>query len=143
MKVESLVDGIVIDHIEEGKGMAIYNELGLGDMNVSVAIIKKAVSKKMEKKDILKIDHIIEINEDIVGYLSPGASISVVKNGKVAQKKRVSLPDTITDIVKCMNPRCITSCEQELKQIFKLANSKKRIYRCLYCETRADKIQNI
>ncbi|MCM1158252.1 MAG: aspartate carbamoyltransferase regulatory subunit [Bacteroidales bacterium] len=135
MNIDSIQNGIVLDHITAGKGMLVYKYLGLDKLDCSVAIIKNAVSHKMERKDILKIDHPdYDINLDILGYVDPGISVSIIKDGKTIEKKKVGLPEKIVNIVKCKNPRCITTTEQGIEQIFKLTDRKKRIYRCVYCE---------
>ncbi len=135
MHIDSIRNGIVIDHISAGKGMEIYDLLGLGKLDCTVAIIKNSNSRKMGKKDIIKIDAEIDLDLNILGYVDPGITVNVIKDGVLAEKKTVDLPITLTNVLKCKNPRCITSTEQELKHIFKLTDPEKRIYRCIYCET--------
>ncbi len=135
MHIDSIRNGLVIDHISAGKGMQIYDLLGLGNLDCTVAIIKNSNSRKMGKKDIIKIDAEIDVDLDILGYVDPGITINVIKDGVLTEKKTVDLPATLTNVLKCKNPRCITSTEQELKHIFKLTDPEKRIYRCIYCET--------
>ncbi len=136
MNIDSIQNGIVLDHITAGKAMLVYKYLKLDELDCSVAIIKNATSRKMGRKDILKIDHPdYDINLDILGYVDPGISVSIIKDGNTIEKKKVDLPEQIVNVVKCKNPRCITTTEQGIKQIFKLTDRKKRIYRCLYCET--------
>ena len=133
MKIDSIQNGIVLDHITAGKAMTIYKYLKLDELDCSVAIIKNATSRKMGRKDILKIDHSdYDINLDILGYVDPGISVSIIKDGNTIEKKKVDLPEQIVNVVKCKNPRCITTTEQGIKQIFKLTDRDKRIYRCIY-----------
>ena len=139
MNIDSIKNGIVIDHITAGKGMEIYNLLNLGDLDCSVAIIKNVQSAKMGKKDIIKIDADIDIDMDILGYVDPGCTIDVIKNSELIEKKRPELPERLTNVIFCKNPRCITTTEQELPHIFKLTDRENRVYRCLYCETQAKK----
>ena len=137
MNIDSIKNGIVIDHIEAGKGMKIYSLLNLDSLNCSVAIIKNVNSHKMGKKDIIKIDADIELNLDVIGFVDPEATVNIIKNGMLLEKKSIDMPETLTNVIKCKNPRCITSCEQELDNIFKLTDKKNKVYRCIYCETKA------
>ena len=137
MTVDTIKNGIVIDHITAGLGMKIFNLLNLDGLDCSVALIKNVPSKKMGKKDIIKIDADIEVNTDILGYVDPDVTVNVIKNGVIAEKKQIELPRQLTGVIKCKNPRCITTTEQELPQIFKLTDKDNRIYRCLYCESKA------
>ena len=137
MKIEEIKNGIVIDHITAGKGEELYALLGLGRLEIPVAIMKNVNSKKTGKKDIIKIDGEIELNTDIIGYIDPDATVNIIKEGKTVAKYGVSLPKELKNVISCKNPRCITSCEQELDQIFKLTDEEAREYRCLYCETKA------
>lgn len=135
MNIDSIQNGIVLDHISAGKSMLIYKYLGLDKLSCSVAIIKNVTSKKSGRKDILKIDHPdYDINLDILGYVDPNITVSIIKDGKTVEKKKVDLPEQIVNVVKCKNPRCITTTEQGIKQIFKLTDREKRTYRCVYCE---------
>lgn len=136
MNIDSIKNGIVIDHIEAGKGMEIYSLLNLDSLNCSVAIIKNVNSHKMGKKDIIKIDSEIDIDVDILGYVSPDATVDIIKDGKLVNKKKMTLPETLINVIHCKNPRCITTTEQELPNIFNLADKKNRVYRCAYCEAR-------
>lgn len=136
MNIDSIVNGIVLDHIKAGKSMEVYNSLGLDKLSCSVAIIKNVKSQKMGKKDIIKIDEDFEVNLDVLGYIDPGITVSIIKDGKRVEKLNLALPEKITNIEKCKNPRCITSIEQELDHIFYLADEKQRIYRCIYCESK-------
>lgn len=139
MNIDSIKNGIVIDHIEAGKGMEIYNLLRLDLLDCSVAIIKNAASSKMKRKDIIKIDSRINLDMDILGYVSPTATVDIIVDGKLCEKKKMTLPQKLTNVIFCKNPRCITTTEQELPNIFKLTNREKREYRCAYCETRANR----
>ena len=137
MNIDSSQNGVVIDHVAAGNGMRLYSLLGLDALDVSVAIIKNVVSGKMGKKDIIKVDAAIPLDLQVIGYVDPGATVNVIRDGQVVEKRTVELPDRLTDVLKCYNPRCITTTEQELKQIFKLTDREKRVYRCIYCETAA------
>ena len=138
MNVDSIKNGIVIDHITAGLGMRIYHLLGLDELEHPVAIIKNVQSGKMGKKDIIKVDADIELDLDILGFIDPGITVNVIKDDRLVEKKRIELPERLVDVVKCKNPRCITTTEQELPHIFKLTDKKKRIYRCIYCEVKAE-----
>lgn len=127
-------EGIVIDHIEAGGAMKIYSYLNLEELDYSVAIIKNAKSNKMGKKDIIKIEGYIDIDLDILGVLDRNITINVIKNGVKVAKRNLNLPSQVTNIIKCKNPRCITSIEQEIPHVFKLTDNEKGIYRCIYCE---------
>ena len=135
MKIDPIKNGIVIDHIEAGKGMAVYNILSLGDLDCTVALIKNVPSKKTGKKDIIKIDAAIELDFNVLGYIAPEVTVNVIKEGETIEKKKVALPDEVKNVIKCKNPRCITSTEQELDHVFKLVDREKRVYRCIYCES--------
>lgn len=135
MNIDSIKNGIVIDHIKTKKGLEIYELLNLGELDCSVAIITNAKSKKMGRKDIIKIDQKIDLNLDILGYLDQNITINIIKDDIRTEKYHVELPKKIVNIVKCKNPRCITSIEQELDQVFVLADKEKKKYRCKYCET--------
>lgn len=137
MKVDSIINGIVIDHITAGKGMKIYNLLELDSLECSVALIKNAPSRKMGKKDIIKIDSDFDVNFEILGYVDPDITVNIIKNGATVEKKTIELPEKLTNVLKCKNPRCISATEQELPHIFTLADKEERVYRCLYCETKA------
>ena len=137
MRVDTIKNGLVIDHIEAGKAMEIVGLLKLDELECPIAIIKNAPSKRLGKKDIIKIDADIEVNTDILGYIDPNITVNVIKNGEIAEKKHVELPQELVNVISCKNPRCISSCEQELAQIFKLTDRENRVYRCLYCETKA------
>ena len=136
MNIDSIINGIVIDHITAGKGMEIYNLLNLGDLSCMVALIANANSEKMGRKDIIKIDAAIELDTDALGYVDPGVTVSIIADGKTVEKRKLDLPAELEGVLHCKNPRCITSTEQELAPIFKLTDRAKREYRCIYCESK-------
>ena len=138
MNIDSIQNGIVIDHITAGRGMKLYELLQLERLDCSVAIIKNVHSQKQGKKDIIKIDADIPVNLDVIGYVDPGVTVNVIRGGELIEKKRIDMPETLTNVIFCKHPRCITSCEQELKHVFKLTDRKNKVYRCLYCETKAN-----
>ena len=117
--------------------MYLYEVLGLEKLDCQVAIIKNAESKKQGKKYIIKIDSLIDIDFDVLGYVDNGLTVNIIKDGVLIEKKSLELPEKIVNVIKCKNPRCITSVEQELPHIFKLTDREKGVYRCIYCETRA------
>ena len=137
MIIGQIKDGIVLDHITAGKGMEIYNILGLSKLNCTVAMIEKAESPKMGKKDIIKIGQVMDINFDVLGYIDPGITVNIIRDGKVAERRQMSLPDRVVGVLKCKNPRCITSTAQELVHEFRLTDRAQKVYRCIYCEQRA------
>lgn len=137
MKIEAISNGIVIDHIPAGRGMELYKYLGLESLDCEVALIKNASSSKLGKKDIIKISSIIDLNFDILGYIDPNITVNIIKDGEKVEKRHPELPKTLKDVIYCRNPRCITSIEQELPHIFKLTDPEHKVYRCIYCETRA------
>lgn len=139
MIIGQIKDGIVLDHITAGRGMEIYNILKLDKLDCTVALIKNADSPKMGKKDIIKISTLLELDLDVLGYLDPGITVNIVRNGKVAERRRLELPQRVVGVIKCKNPRCITSVEQEIVHEFKLTDPKKKVYRCIYCEQEAKK----
>ena len=138
MNIDSIKNGIVIDHIKAGQGMKIYDFLDLDKLDCSVAIIKNAASSKMGKKDIIKIDSDLTVDLNALGYIDPNITINVIRNSERVSKYHPELPNTITNIIRCKNPRCITSTEQELPHIFKLIDREKDEYRCIYCESKAN-----
>ena len=138
MNIDSIQNGIVIDHITAGRGMELYDLLHLGSLDVSIAIIKNVSSHKMGKKDIIKIDADIPVDLDVIGYVDPDATINIIRDGVLVEKKSLSLPEKLVNVLKCKNPRCISSCEQELPHIFRLTDKEQRQYRCIYCETKAN-----
>ena len=139
MIIDAIKNGIVIDHIAAGKCMELYQILGLGDLDCSVAILKNVTSRKLGRKDIIKIDRNLELDWDVIGYVDPNITVNIIRDGEQVEKRQLKLPDTITNVLHCRNPRCITSIEQELPQTFKLTDRTARVYRCLYCETKAGK----
>lgn len=139
MTISPIENGIVLDHITAGRGMELYKALGLDELDCLVAVINNAYSLKMPggKKDIIKIDAEIELNLDIIGYFDPGITVNIIKNGVNTKMSKIGAPKEIKDLIKCKNPRCITSVEQELPHIFKLTDSENMVYRCIYCESKA------
>ena len=134
LNIDSLEKGLVIDHIQAGRSMEIYRVLELDKLDCSVAIIKNARSKKTERKDIIKIDDNINVDLDVLGYIDPDVTINIIEDGRIVEKKHIALPEKLVNVIRCKNPRCITSVEPELDQIFKLSDRARRIYRCIYCE---------
>lgn len=135
MNIDSIKNGIVIDHIQAKKGMEIYEALKLGDLDCSVAIITNARSQKIGKKDIIKIDQNMDLDLTVLGYLDPNITINIIKDNQRVEKRHVQLPQEVENLIQCKNPRCITSTEQDLKHVFVLTDPEKRAYRCKYCET--------
>ncbi len=138
MNIDSIQNGIVIDHITAGNAMRLYELLGLDELDCSVAIIKNAASSKTGRKDIIKIDAQIPVNLDVIGYVDPGATVNIIENGVLKEKKTLALPEVLTNVIHCRNPRCIVTTEQELPHVFRLTSRKDRVYRCIYCETKAE-----
>ena len=137
MKIGHIENGIVLDHITAGNAMNIYNVLNLGNLDCTVALIKNADSPKMGKKDIIKISTHMEIDLDVLGYLDPGITVNIIRDGEVSEQRHVALPQRVVDVIKCKNPRCITSVEREIVHEFKLTDPVKKVYRCIYCEQKA------
>ena len=137
MNIDSIQNGVVIDHITAGLGMRLYELLSLASLDVSIALIKNVSSKKLGKKDIIKIDADIELDLDVIGFVDPDATINIIKEGVLVEKRSIDMPETLTNVIKCKNPRCITTCEQELDHVFKLTDKEDKVYRCIYCETKA------
>lgn len=137
MEINAITNGIVLDHIKAGKSMEIYNYLHLNELDCQVAMIQNADSEKMGKKDILKIatDN-IDIDLNAIGYIDSGITINIIKNSQKVEKIILELPEEIEDVIKCKNPRCITSTEQGLKHKFKLVDKENKVYRCIYCDTK-------
>ena len=136
MNIDSIQNGVVIDHITAGSGMRLYDLLGLDRLDCSVAIIKNVVSRKMGKKDIIKIDAAIPVNLDTIGYVDPGATVNIIRDGVLVDKRVIEMPEKLVNVLKCKNPRCITSVEQEIDHVFRLVDREKKIYRCMYCESK-------
>ena len=139
MNIDSIINGIVIDHIAAGRGMMLYKLLHLDRLDCSVAIIKDVHSNKMGKKDIIKVDAAIDLNTDVIGYVDPDATVNIIRDGKLVEKKAIVLPERLVNVIRCKNPRCISSTEQELPQVFMLTDRENRVYRCRYCETKAER----
>ena len=134
MNIDGVKTGIVLDHIKAGKSMQIYELLGLDKINNCVAIIQNADSAKYGKKDIIKIDQIIDLDFDVLGYIDSNITVNIVKDGKLERKHHMELPQTLKNVVECKNPRCITSVEQEIVHTFKLVDKENKVYRCIYCD---------
>ena len=136
MRIGQIENGIVLDHITAGNSMNIYNTLKLGELDCTVALIKNADSHKMGKKDIIKISTLLDLDLDILGYLDPGITVNIVRDGTVAERRKLELPERVVGVIKCKNPRCITSVEREIVHEFKLTDREKKVYRCIYCEAK-------
>ena len=139
MNIDSIKNGIVIDHITAGKSFLIYSLLGLDKLGTTVALIKNAASKKSGKKDIIKVDGDFYPDTDILGFVDPGAKVNIIKDSVIVEKKTLALPEKLVGVIKCKNPRCITSTEQELPDIFKLTDRSSATYRCIYCESKGER----
>ena len=137
MIIGQIKDGIVLDHITAGRSMEIYNVLKLGKLDCTVAMIQNAESPKMGRKDIIKIGTLMDLDLDVLGYLDPGITVNMIRDGKVSERRHLALPQRVVGVIKCKNPRCITSVEQEIVHEFKLTDPNKKIYRCIYCEHQA------
>jgi len=137
MKIDSIQNGIVLDHITAGMALRVYKDLELDKLDCSIAVLQNVKSNKMGKKDILKIDKAYDINLNVLGYIDPNITVSIIRDGQTIEKKKLALPHKLVNIKKCKNPRCITSVEQGAPHIFKLTDEENRVYRCVYCE--ADK----
>lgn len=139
MVIDAIENGIVIDHISAGRGMELYSILGLDRLDCPVALLKNVASAKRGRKDIIKIDGVHELDWDVIAYVDPNVTVNIITDGKCSEKRQLRLPKRLTGVLRCKNPRCITSVEQELPQVFKLTDPEKRIYRCLYCEAKSEK----
>lgn len=137
MNIDSIKNGIVIDHITAGRGMRLYELLGLNTLDCSVALIRNVSSKKLGKKDIIKIDADIPVSFDVIGFVDPDVTVNIIRDGELAEKRSIAIPETLTNVIRCRNPRCITSVEQELDNVFRLTDKENKVYRCIYCETKA------
>lgn len=137
MIISPIENGIVLDHITAGKGMELYEALKLDKLSCMVALITNADSLKMGKKDIIKINEVIDIDLDIVGYIDPGVTVNIISDSVNRKRSKIEPPSEIANIIRCKNPRCITTTEQELPHIFKLTDRNNLIYRCIYCESKA------
>jgi aspartate carbamoyltransferase regulatory subunit len=135
MNIDTIKNGYVIDHIKAGNAIKIYNMLGLDKLDCQVALITNAKSNKTKTKDIIKIGSLIDINLDKVAFINPDVTVNVVKNEKIIEKKKLDIPKRLVNVCKCNNPRCITSSERNLDQIFNLVDKENKVYRCYYCES--------
>lgn len=138
MNVDSIQNGIVIDHITAGCGLRLYELLDLASLGVPVAMMLGVSSQKLGHKDIIKIDADIPVDMDVIGFVDPGATVNVIRDGELVEKRTIGMPERLTDVIRCRNPRCITSCEQELPHIFRLSDKERGEYRCIYCDTKAE-----
>ena len=134
MNIDGIINGYVIDHIKAGRAMMIYRYLGLDKLDCSVAIIKNAKSQRMGRKDIIKIDDLIPVDLEILGYIDPDVTVNIIRDEKLVEKKQLALPSRVVNVIRCKNPRCITQVEQEIEHVFYLADRERGTYRCLYCE---------
>ena len=139
MNIDSIHNGVVLDHIQAGKSMEIYKYLHLDELDCSVAIIKNVRSGRMGKKDIIKIDSPMELDLDVLGYIDANITVNIIRDGVRVDKKHLELPKKLVNILHCKNPRCITTAEDQLDAIFLLSDAEKHTYRCAYCETAIDK----
>ena len=139
MIIGQIKDGIVLDHITAGQGKRIYDILNLSSLDCTVAMIERAESPKMGCKDIIKIGKVLDIDFDVLGYIDPGITVNIIRDGQVLERRKLTMPERVVGVLKCKNPRCITSVEQELTHEFKLTDPKNRVYRCIYCEQKASK----
>ncbi len=137
MKIGEIQNGLVIDHITAGRSMELYELLGLAAADCQVALIKNAHSVKMGRKDIIKIDGDFPVDLNVIAYVDPRATINVIRSGQLVEKKALQTPQKLVNVVKCTNPRCITSTEQELDHVFLLTEPESGVYRCMYCEAQA------
>ena len=135
LNVDSIERGIVIDHIKAGRGMSIYNYLKLDEKDCCVALIKNVKSERQGKKDLIKIDDVIDINLEVLGFIDPNITINIVEDGEIVRKINLALPQTVIGVVKCKNPRCITSVENSIIHEFRLSDNEKGSYRCIYCDS--------
>ena len=138
MNIDSVRNGVVIDHITAGNGARLYELLGLDSLTCTVAFIRNVPSKKMGRKDIIKVDGDVSLNLDVIGYVDPAATVNIIRDGALVKKCNIEMPLQLVNVIKCKNPRCITSCEQELDHIVRLTDREKKVYRCIYCETKAN-----
>ena len=134
MNIDGIQNGYVIDHIQAGKAMLIYRYLRLDKLDCSVAIIKNAKSQRMGRKDIIKIDELIPIDLEILGYIDPDVTVNIIRDEKLVEKAHLALPERVVNVIRCKNPRCITQVEQEIEHVFTLADRERGVYRCAYCD---------
>ncbi len=138
MNIDSVRNGVVIDHITAGNGPRLYELLGLDSLTCTVAFIRNVPSKKMGRKDIIKVDGDVTLNLDVIGYVDPAATVNIIRDGELVEKRTIEMPLQLVNVIKCKNPRCITSCEQELDHVVRLTDREGKVYRCIYCETKAN-----
>ncbi len=138
MNIDSVRNGVVIDHITAGNGARLYELLGLDSLTCTVAFIRNVPSKKMGRKDIIKVDGTLSLNLDVIGYVDPAATVNIIRDGELVEKRNIEMPLQLVNVIKCKNPRCITTTEQELDHIVRLTDPDKKVYRCIYCETKAN-----
>ena len=138
MNIDSVRNGVVIDHITAGNGARLYELLGLDSLTCTVAFIRNVPSKKMGRKDIIKVDGDVTLNLDVIGYVDPNATVNVIRDGELVEKRTIDMPLQLKNVIKCKNPRCITTTEQELDHIVRLTDPVEKVYRCIYCETKAN-----
>ena len=138
MNIDSVRNGVVIDHITAGNGARLYELLGLDSLTCTVAFIRNVPSKKMGRKDIIKVDGHVTLNLDVIGYVDPAATVNVIRDGEIVEKRVIEMPLQLVNVIKCKNPRCITTTEQELDHIVRLTDRENKVYRCIYCETKAN-----
>lgn len=138
MNIDSVRNGVVIDHITAGNGARLYELLGLDRLTCTVAFIRNVPSKKMGRKDIIKVDGDVTLNLDVIGYVDPAATVNIIRNGELVKKCNIEMPLQLTNVIKCKNPRCIITTEQELDHIVRLTDPEEKVYRCIYCETKAN-----
>ena len=139
MNIDSIQNGVVLDHIQSGKSMDIYKYLHLDELDCSGAIIKNVRRDRMGRKDIIKIDSPMDVDLDVLGYIDPNITVNIIKDGVRVEKKKLALPKKLVNVIRCHNPRCITVAEPQLDAIFTLSDPEKRVYRCAYCETASGK----
>jgi aspartate carbamoyltransferase regulatory subunit len=139
MNIDSIQNGVVLDHIQAGKSMDIYQYLHLDQLDCQVAIIKNARSEHMGRKDIIKIDSPLDLDLDVLGYIDSNITVNIIRNGERVEKKHLELPKKLVNIIRCKNPRCITVSEPQLDAVFLLSDAEKHTYRCAYCDTAQDK----
>ena len=138
MNIDSIQSGIALDHIQAGRAMQIYAALGLDSLDCTVAIIKNVKSRQMGRKDMIKIDESIDLDLDALGFIDPNITINVIQGGRVVEKRPLEPPRELVNVIRCKNPRCITTIEQEIEQAFRLTSEAPPVYRCAYCETAYD-----
>ena len=138
MTIDSIKNGYVIDHIPAGKSMTLYRYLNLDEVDCSVALLRNVHSTKLGKKDIIKIDGALDMNWDTLGYLAPDCTVNIIRDGVLVDKRSIDMPEQLINVIKCKNPRCITTCEQELDHVVRLTDREHKVYRCIYCETKAN-----